>query len=60
MNDKTRTILWLLAAAILAIPALSLAAVLAPELMRSAHAQSDEISNEVIERAETLAGLQFS
>jgi Asp-tRNA(Asn)/Glu-tRNA(Gln) amidotransferase A subunit family amidase len=40
--------------------ALGLAAVLAPELMRSARAQSDEISNEVLERAEMLAGLKFT
>ncbi len=40
--------------------ALGLAAVLAPELMRSAHAQTDEITDEILERAETLAGLQFS
>ena len=40
--------------------ALGLAAVLAPELMRSAQAQSDEISDEVLERAGTLAGLEFS
>ena len=40
--------------------ALGLAAVLAPELMRSARAQADEITNEVLERAEQLAGLRFT
>ena len=40
--------------------ALGIAAVLAPELMRSARARSDEISDEILERAETLAGLEFS
>lgn len=40
--------------------ALGLAAVLAPELMRQASAQTAEITDEVLERAETLAGLSFT
>lgn len=40
--------------------ALGLAAVLAPELMRSARAQTDEITDEVLSRAEQLAGLEFT
>jgi hypothetical protein len=40
--------------------AVGLAAVLAPELMRNATAQTQEITDEVISRAEQLAGLQFT
>jgi Asp-tRNA(Asn)/Glu-tRNA(Gln) amidotransferase A subunit family amidase len=40
--------------------ALGLAAVLAPELMRNAAAQTDEITDEVLSRAEQLAGLEFT
>jgi Asp-tRNA(Asn)/Glu-tRNA(Gln) amidotransferase A subunit family amidase len=40
--------------------ALGLAAVLAPELMRSAHAQTQELSDEIIDRASALANLNFT